>query len=175
MNALDLQDAVMRERWRRSTILPNYTPRGWWECDVFELTPRGYFREFEVKVSRSDFLADAEKSRTSWKGPTKTKHGELSARSILGPTRFFFVVPDGLVTPEEVPEWAGLLVGERHDALRVSLRQMKAAPSLHRQPFGDERAKHPLSVVYYRFHEERRLRTRLAYELSESRRATETA
>lgn len=47
----------------RSFVIPNYTPSGWFESDIFELTKSGYFREYEIKMSLSDFRADAVKAR----------------------------------------------------------------------------------------------------------------
>ena len=49
---------------------------------------------FEIKLSRSDFKADAKK--------------KCRAEKSMGVQRYF-VVPDGLVTPEEIPNGWGLL------------------------------------------------------------------
>ena len=146
----------MIDRYRRSFVLPNYTPRDWWECDVFEITKAGYFVEYEIKISRNDFKADSRKSDkgVSWftnefqhlNRPERNKHADLELRSGKGPSRFWFVVPDGLVKEDEVPEWAGLLYIDRH----VSC--IKSAPLLHRiKPDGGIRA-HAESVCYWRMH-----------------------
>lgn len=58
MNENQIIQRIMAERYRRSTVCPRYTPTRWWECDVFELTEAGFFREYEVKISRGDFAAD---------------------------------------------------------------------------------------------------------------------
>jgi hypothetical protein len=65
---------------------------------AFHLWPSGGYRPtgFEVKVSRSDFLHDL-------KQPAKR------ARYLALCQYFYYVVPSGLVQPEEVPEEAGLL------------------------------------------------------------------
>ena len=65
MNAERITAAILRERWRKLR-LPRYTPKGWWECDVFELTTSGYFREYEIKTSLSDFRNDAKKFKSGW-------------------------------------------------------------------------------------------------------------
>ena len=66
LNAWTIQKTLMRERFRRSFVLPNYTPHAWWESDVFEITAAGYFVEYEVKISVSDFKADAKKRDDGW-------------------------------------------------------------------------------------------------------------
>jgi hypothetical protein len=66
MTASDIIRAVMRDRWERNFVIPNYTPRHWFECDVFEVTRAGFFREYEVKLSRSDFFADRAKVQHRW-------------------------------------------------------------------------------------------------------------
>lgn len=101
--------AMLREKWLQSAAaLPCYTPDGWWECDVIEITKAGYWVEYEVKTSRADYLADFKKSKTR-RGETVTKHGLLESDPTKGPSRFFFVAPMGLIKPEDLPKWAGLI------------------------------------------------------------------
>jgi hypothetical protein len=65
-------------------------------------------RAYEVKVSRADFKRD-----------TSIKQREARLFS----DQFFYVVPAGLLKPEEVPDWAGLI--EYHDG---KLRTIVHAP-----------------------------------------------
>ena len=51
ITAREIITHLLRKRYRRNFAIPNYSPDGWWECDVFELTPAGTFREYEVKVT----------------------------------------------------------------------------------------------------------------------------
>ena len=51
---------------------------------------------YEVKVSRSDFLREL-------KQPNKQRSARLFS------DEFWYVAPEGLVRPEEVPDWAGLI------------------------------------------------------------------
>ena len=51
---------------------------------------------YEIKVSRSDFKKDAA-------NPLKQRGARLFS------DHFFYVAPPGLIRPEEVPDWAGLL------------------------------------------------------------------
>lgn len=156
------------ERIRRGLCLPRYTPDGWWECDVFELTGSGYFREYEVKLSLADFRKDREKSREKrpyvWgdkNRPTENKHELLAAGHRAGPAEFAFVVPAGMVAEADVPQWAGLIEVHRQEvepefSTRVPtfyLRTVRAAPRLHREKADDKIRPHVLSVCYYRLHD----------------------
>lgn len=82
--------------------------------DAFIINPdRQYFRGYEFKVSRADFLSDLkERERTrfdlasrSWsKQPWVKWHGYLEYCHT-----FFFVCPEGLIQPGEVDDPAGLI------------------------------------------------------------------
>lgn len=125
----DIQGAIIRDRFSRSFLMPNFTPKGWWECDVMEVTKAGYLVEHEVKVSRADFFSDRKKSRRVWRQPgcQEVKHELLASRECL-PNRFFFACPEGLVQVDEVPEWAGLIeIRSRTPLIK------KDAPRLHPQ------------------------------------------
>ena len=156
------------ERIRRGLCLPRYTPVGWWECDVFELTGSGDFREYEVKLSLADFRKDAIKSRSvrglDWSNrdrPIELKHDLLARGHPSGPAEFAFVVPAGMITEQDVPQWAGLIEIHRQEvgpeySTRVPtfyLRTVRAAPRLHREKADDKIRPHVLSVCYYRLHD----------------------
>lgn len=162
MTARDIQNRLIVDLYRRSFVIPNYTPRGWWECDIFELTPAGFFREYEIKVSVQDFKADASKAKTRWvtteglpftREVTFSKHTMLAERSIKGPSNFWFVVPEGLIEAADVPEWAGLIYATDRPGHRapfkVNLSEVKKAPRLHTTKAEKLKA-HAESVCYYR-------------------------
>lgn len=160
MTCLDIQRSLIVERYRRHFVVPNYTPAQWFECDVFELTDAGFFREYEIKISRADFKADAAKYARRGYGFDRTKenkHESLAARAVTGPTRFWFVCPEGLLTAEEIPEWSGLIYAREKPGHRtpwnVLLNEVKAAPPLHREKSDQKIRMHAESVFYYRFHQ----------------------
>lgn len=167
MNGREIIRTLVNNRYRRSFCLPNYTPRNWWECDVFELTKSGYFREYEVKVSRADFFADAGKTRETWLGPRRFgptvlgKHSLLAVGNGSGPVAFYYVTPVGLLQPDELPPWAGLIELIENPPYQgiVTLREKETtpAPRLHREKVADGIGKHAMSVCYWRMHD---LRTR---------------
>lgn len=94
-------------------VIPNYY-FGFYEMDVFRLTPSGYVTEYEIKTSRADFKNDFKKSRNvsfSNKIGDNTevfKHEEIEKGSHKT-NKFFFVVPKGLVKADEVPKNCGLI------------------------------------------------------------------
>jgi hypothetical protein len=65
-----------------------------WECDYWAMTAGGETREFEIKISRSDYFNDAKKA----------KH-----KSECGANYFYYVVPHGLIDKEEVDQKYGLI------------------------------------------------------------------
>jgi hypothetical protein len=158
---------IMRNRFHKTFILPNYTPADWWECDVFEITKAGFFREYEVKVSRADFIKDREKTKTdwsTWRGgpyipgrpiPKKNKHDLLGNCCTLGPRQFWFVTLGDIVQLHEVPSWAGLIVVAEDPKWKGRLyeREAKPAPRLHATKIPDTVVKHSLSICYWRMHE----------------------
>lgn len=159
MNARQVIRRLMHDRWRRNLVLPNYTPAGWWECDVFELTDAGYFREYEVKLTRSDFKADQRKSRREWRtNTTRFKHDLLAQGDPRGPNRFWYVAPKGMLRPEDLPLWAGLIEvidkgEEKHWLRRFGLLPTRAAPKIHDHRVESNVWKHAREVCYWRMHE----------------------
>lgn len=95
----DLQLAIYNYRHRITSfplVLTNiYLWR--WESDALYVSKSGYVHEFEIKISRSDFLRDKNKYLRHKKIP-----------SGQGPTFFYYVCPPDLISPGEIPEYAGL-------------------------------------------------------------------
>lgn len=173
---------IIYDRYRRNYCLNNYTPPQWFECDVFELTRSGFFREYEIKTTRGDFFKDKAKSKTKWdiieqsdgygkwtQLPDKVKHDELSRRSPLGPSRFYFVTPNGLIQTSELPSFAGLIEWKINDdsnfPWNIILNILVEAPQLHRCKFTVERRTRLLEACYWRYHS---LSSTLKYPTDES-------
>ncbi len=152
----NIQRVIIRNRWNKTFCIPNHHAHKWWECDVFELTRAGYFVEYEIKVSLSDFRADARKLRESYKwnpllqtterAYSKTKHQQLAERQTNGPSRFYFVTPPGLVPVELIPEWAGLIEVDGNE------RMVRRAVQLHSVKASDELVRKANQSCYFRFH-----------------------
>jgi hypothetical protein len=155
---------LMRERLRRGFVLPSYTPANWWECDVFEVTSAMFFREYEIKLTRSDFKADAHKESAAtrrfingvWtEQPAKNKHACMGQPN--GPRQFWYVVPEGLIEPSEIPQWAGLIyLRDAGKGRKLEWRWFESeivkAPFLHRTRLDPKIKAHAESVCYWRMH-----------------------
>lgn len=65
-----------------------------WESDFWTMTAHGETREFEIKISRSDYFVDAKKD----------KHQKLN-----GANYFYYVCPRDMIKKEEVDPKYGLI------------------------------------------------------------------
>ena len=116
-------------------IIPNFYD-GPYEMDVFRLMKSGYVIEYEIKISKQDFKKDFTKAHsTGWGTRKRTtfKHEELiGGRRMCN--RFFFVVPEGLITMNDIPNHAGLIYFNGS-----TLYVVKNAPLLHRIKITDKK------------------------------------
>lgn len=100
-----------------------------WESDVLKITKSGYVYEFEIKISRGDFKNDFKHK--------KKKHLLLENKEnkTKMPNYFYYVVPEDLITEDEVPEYAGLIyvhatvIGDGR--VYYKFQEIKDAPKLH--------------------------------------------
>lgn len=75
-----------------------------WESDLLFMTPSKYWYEIEIKISRADFFNDAKKIVYSRK-----KSEVLADPDSLAPNYFYYAVPEGLLSVDEIPPYAGLI------------------------------------------------------------------
>lgn len=137
-------------------LIPRYTPRDWWECDMWRLLPSGFTAEYEIKLTVSDFRADAKKEKRErmifdpelrkWNDVGSANKHELLAANTVGPNRFYYVIPVQMENLVEIPEWAGLLLFDGH---RYPFMQ-KEAPKRHKEKWQGSRAK-LLETFYHRY------------------------
>jgi hypothetical protein len=122
---------ILFNHYLRSDIIicPNTEAIGA-EADLLIIQPSGLVMEIEIKVSRADFKADFRKLA---KHAGLQGGGRTSVRRAAGPNYFSFAVPAGLVKPEEVPAYCGLIyihgLGEQQPYERAEI--MRNAPRLH--------------------------------------------
>ena len=131
---------------------------GPWESDFISVTKAGYIHEYEIKCSRSDYEADFEKSRRKvYRGgrvirEAETRHEWLRKphNGVHKPNYFWFVMPDGMVPVEDVPEHCGLIycVG-RSGGIR--LEEIRSAPRLHTEKMPKEKYVEIGRKMMYRF------------------------
>lgn len=142
-----------------SLMCPCYTALDWWEADMFAVTKAGFAVEFEIKISVRDFKEDAGKKRevydkelkdagAKWPYREVLKHELLAKRYEHGPSRFYYVCPDGVLTTDMMPEWAGLL---HYHPRRWRFSVEKEAPQLHRIPVRPCVISHLTGVFQWRY------------------------
>lgn len=90
------------------------------EMDVASLSKSGMLHEFEIKISRADFIAD--KSKRKW------SYYESKFEFHL-PNYFNYVCPENLIAPSEIPVYAGLYYYNNGE-----IRMIKAAKRTHNTP-----------------------------------------
>ena len=125
----------------------------WYEADVLEISRSGYFVEWEIKLSPGDFRRDQLKEdKYSGKG---TKHSRLLAHDPQGPSRFYYVAPEGMIKPEDLPPWAGLweaTLGTNPGRPTAHIGETVPAPRLHKVKLDPKVREHALGVCYWRLH-----------------------
>lgn len=111
-----------------SPITSHFTSQTLMECDVISVSKTDYVYEYEIKISRSDFKADFKKDKHR---RIVEKQFILESRNEnfhLVPNCFYFVVPENLVTAEEVPDYAGLIYMKENLTFEI----IKKAPFIHK-------------------------------------------
>jgi len=155
----EITDIIIKNLAERSfpIFLPKFYAAGFDEVDVFAISSSGYMYEFEIKRSRSDFLADFKNKShkhqkllngeaiyiyDEWKRGYKTG-GEITR--IIIPNRFFFVCEINMIKPEELPDYCGLVYIEKENFIEV-----KPAKLIHRIKADEKIYKRIASVLSQR-------------------------
>lgn len=99
-------------------VVPNTHALGW-EADLVSLTKAGLANEYEIKLTRADYRADAKKT---------AKHKALRTGQHAA-NYFWYVTPPGLDV-DPLPKHAGHIEVGQDDAW-VDCRVVKRAPRLH--------------------------------------------
>ena len=102
-----------------------------YECDLLAVRKSLLLEEYEIKISKSDFKADFKKKRYK-----QTKHEEYLNQKLA--SRLYYVVPEGLITIDDIPEFAGLvyILNDVNNLYRV--RYIKVAKLLHKKKATDK-------------------------------------
>lgn len=133
VNEKAFQNALYLDLQTKHPIIVPNVHLHFWEADLIGITGSDFVHEYEIKLSKSDFRADFNK---------KTKHNHLKGRR--GPNYFWYVCPPGLLTVEDMPEYAGLIqivpnkLNRSHrisygecERAATSIEVIKQAPRLH--------------------------------------------
>ena len=132
-NEKQIQRSLFYDLNERSVpiIIPNVS-YSWlfWEADLIGVSKAGYMSEFEIKISKSDFLKDFKKRKHRYypKGPYNNRI----------PNYFWYVAPFDAI-PICVPDYAGLkLVKTSKFNNLIYIEDIKKAPLLHKNKVGEK-------------------------------------
>jgi hypothetical protein len=123
-------------RWEKSKKASKH-PSGYiktasnMEADFISVRRSNYVEEFEIKMSRSDFLADFKKIE---------KH-ECLKNKLAVCNYFSYVCPEEIIQVKEVPSYAGLIWVKKRTgryAKSLVLNVKKPPPKLHSRKITDE-------------------------------------
>ena len=112
---------------QKPVVIPNiqYVDGNRWESDICAVSKSGYASEYEIKIDRWDFLRDFRKVH---------KHRFYSnEKSRLPFKQFYYVVPEGMVSADELPEYAGLIyIGQHGNSIKplnATVKVIKQSPN----------------------------------------------
>jgi hypothetical protein len=132
----DIEAGLVMELYQKghSPISTHATIQGLQECDVISISKSDYIYEYEVKISRSDFKADFKKPKHNLITEKNFIKETKKETFYLVPNYFYFVVPENLISIDEVPSYAGLIyVTETQD-----YNIIKKAPVIHKTKASNE-------------------------------------
>ena len=123
---------------RYKIVAPNIFPsRIYGEMDILAIRKSGYVDEIEIKLSKSDFKADFNKTVNKkiktdygYKFTKVKKHRTLRSGKCI-PNYFSFLVPESIVDEIEIPKYCGLYV--IYENRRNNIFEVKKAPILHKK------------------------------------------
>ena len=143
------------------------------ETDFISMNANGTVFEVEVKISRADFRNDfVKKNRHQHLSGTgveqlrlldyRTRNGrfircvepyQFMHESI--PNYFYYAVPEGLITLDEVPDYCGLIyISEvdksQYSPNRIVCRQVRKAKRLHSRSASDKQVKGMLRTLTFK-------------------------
>lgn len=141
----DLQMAFYYANYQKFEFMaPNVYLQHDCELDIFGLRKgSGYIDEIEIKMVKSDFKADFNKTvmvrgdfvvGESWVPSKHANKHEMLQEGRLPTNRFSFLMPEELAEKVEIPDYAGLYVyTERTDRIK----HVKRAKLLHKNKISD--------------------------------------
>jgi hypothetical protein len=160
---MDVAAAVWRKWGVKGLSAPNIHHFAF-ESDVLVLRDSGTLIEYEIKLTKADYMNDFKKKARinpnnknnrapqifiNEKGLT-TRHEYL--QSGLGANMFYYVLPTELIERVEVPEFAGIIsVRETNSTYRCRCALRRKAKMLHKDKFGDAVKKKIHQSLYYRY------------------------
>lgn len=142
----------IRQYQYNNILLPNcLTSFSYWEYDLLKIDHKTmYTTEIEVKISRSDFFADFNKSYKHWdinpEPKTINKHDLIQTGQRTN--KFYFLVTVNLIKAEEIPEKYGLIYYNKE---RRYFTVIKPAKFLHKNKLEDKDYQNIMLKIYYKY------------------------
>lgn len=147
--ARDLQLAFYKHTVQRYEIVAPNIHLDWQfnEMDILGLRRSGYVDEVEIKLTRSDFLADFKKKVKVKDGKIEIVPGHFHTNFVDTPKHdavkqglahcnyFSFLMPESLADKCEIPEYAGLYIYKERSNWIV---EVKKAPLLHKRKISEQ-------------------------------------
>lgn len=138
---------------RYDDLVPNAYAKDWSECDILCIRPTGFVDEIEIKISRSDFKADFNK--TVWVRGEGDVNKHLLLQQQRSPINYFwFLMPENLMALDEIPEYAGVLYAKQVIVRNEPVLKLKTARQpkrLHKNKCDIEFRYHVARKIQYRY------------------------
>lgn len=149
-----------RNRDKYRFIAPNIQMWAAYEMDIIGVRRSGFVDEIEIKVSRSDFLADFKKvviardpgGDINCKAEYENKHESLaSGRTIAN--YFSFMMPEELAMQcvKDIPDHAGLYAYSTNPRRGAWIWPVKASPRLHKTKIPSVLEERMMRTVSWRY------------------------
>ncbi len=130
------------------TAVPNFYIENDWdktfECDLFVITKSLITIEYEIKMTKADYLKDFEKRTTLSKKHDLIENGERT-------NRFYFVLERDIDVV--VPKYAGLIEFKVYDGY-IRFEKKKDAPLLHKNKAEDKLIRRCANKLLWRYYAE---------------------
>jgi len=142
MKTKDLEISLSRFLFTDSTIgiCKRFQGAGFSEMDVAKVTSTEYIYEYEIKVSRGDFLKEAKNFTEKIDRQKYWKHSMMSEtfnsikkrynrKTNSIPNKFYFVCPENLISKDEILDYQGLIYVDDNFNFKI----IKEANFLHKE------------------------------------------
>ncbi len=118
-----------------SPITTRFQGFGLSECDVLSVSKSDYIYEYEIKISKADFKKDfiKEKHQMIMEGKFVKQSNKGTWYNV--PNYFYFVVPENLISMDDIPSYAGLIYLKKwikYDKEYSCFEIIKKAPIIHK-------------------------------------------
>lgn len=148
----------------KQTFYYNFVPNGKffdWESDLLCSNIHDELIEFEIKATRRDFRKDFEE-KVDKHNLLKLAFDTKSSGKILPkqlarqvPNHFYFLVCDGEIRNDEVPDYAGYIVFSKPPASdnfhEISIEIRKKAPILHTEKATSQDLARLKNIIYMKY------------------------